>query len=102
MTEPFLGPAALWSDVSQALVWGERNGYTLGYRQGHRDGFVSGQAAAQAQDLEFARMVEQEFHRRELQGESAKDLVRRLIDALRTEENRSKHPHFYPQTRRAA
>lgn len=101
MTEPFLGPAALWSDVSQALVWGERNGYTLGYRQGHRDGFVSGQAAAQAQDAEFAALVEQEFHRRTLQGEREADLVRRLIDALRTEQNRQNHPHFYPHRRAA-
>ncbi|WP_167559740.1 hypothetical protein [Brevibacterium sp. LS14] len=87
-----------WWDVS----FGIRSGYVDGYRDGHRDGHYAGWEAgiraASAQDAEFARMVEQEFHRRELQGEREADLVRRIIDALRTEQNRQ---NFYPRGRAA-
>lgn len=93
---------AQWHDVSFGITSGFLEGYRQGHRDGHYAGWEAGIRSASAQDAQFARIVEQEFHRRELQGESAKDLVRRLIDALRTEENRSKHPHFYPQTRRPA
>lgn len=97
---PFPSTQAEWIDVS----FGVQQGYLAGYRAGHRDGHLAGWEAgirsASAQDTVFAQMVEQEYHRRELQGEREADLVKRLLDALRTEENRAKHPHF--QTRRAA
>lgn len=104
MPKPFDGPDPLWTDVSFGINSGWINGYRLGHKDGHRSGFEQGIQVASARDLEFARMVEQEFHRRELQGERASDLVRRLIDALRTEQNRQNDPNFYPQTqpRRAA
>lgn len=95
---------AEWSDVSFGITSGFIEGYQRGHRDGHRAGFEQGIQVATARDLEFARMVEQEYHRRTLQGEREADLVRRLIDALRTEQNRENHPNFYPQTqpRRAA
>lgn len=94
-----------WADLSFGIRSGRIDGYLAGHRAGHyagwSAGFEAGAAAARAQDQEFARLVVQEFHRRELQGESAKALVRRLLDALRTEENRRHYPeHFQP--RRAA
>lgn len=97
-----------WHDVSSGVHFGYIDGFVAGHAAGHRAGwqagFEAGTESATARDLEFARMVEQEYHRRELQGERASDLVRRLIDALRTEQNRQNHPNFYPQTqpRRAA
>lgn len=93
-----------WADLSFGIHSGRIAGYLEGHRVGHRDGwsagFEAGAATARAQDAEFARMVEQEFHRRELQGQSAKDLVRQLLDALRTEEQRQKYNYSFE--RRAA
>lgn len=81
-------------DVSFGIHSGRIAGYLEGHRVGHRAGwsagFEAGVATARAQDHEFASLVEQEYHRRQLQGESSKDLVRRLLDALRTEENRQR------------
>lgn len=96
----FPSTPAEWIDVSFGIQQGYLDGYRAGHRDGHLAGWEAGIRSATAQDAEFARVVEQEYHRRELQGESARDLVKRLLDALRTEENRAKHPHF--QTRRAA
>ncbi|MGO3680332.1 hypothetical protein [Brevibacterium aurantiacum] len=91
-----------WADLSFGIHSGRIDGYLAGHRVGHRAGwsagFDAGVATARAQDKEFAEMVEQEFHRRELQGESNKTLVRRLLDALRTEENRQR----FDERRRAA
>lgn len=98
----FPEPPADWHDVSFGITSGFLDGYRAGHRDGHLAGWEAGIRSAAAQDLEFARIVEQELHRRELQGESARALVKRLIDALRTEQNRQNHPHFYPQTRSRA
>ena len=99
---------ASWEDVAFAVASARREGYLLGHRDGHRRGWdqsaeahwkagwESGVEYATARDLEFARMVEQEFHRRELQGERTRDLVRRLIEAGRTAENRRKFNQRFP------
>ncbi|HCG56408.1 MULTISPECIES: hypothetical protein [Brevibacterium] len=99
-----------WYDVAFAIQSAAREAYLRGDRSGHErgwkgawnraweTGFESGVQFATAQDAEFAQMVEQEYHRRELQGESSKTLVRRLLDALRTEENRQR----FDERRRAA
>lgn len=91
-----------WNDVALGITAAGQQQYLLGHRDGHRlgwhqsadahwqAGWASGVEYATVGNLEFARMVEQEFHRRELQGERARDLVRRLIDATRTAENRRK------------
>lgn len=90
-----------WHDVSFGISSGYVAGYRAGHRDGHLAGFEQGIQVASARDEAFARMVEQEYHRRELQGESAKDLVRRLLDALRTEQNRQNDPNFHPHRRAA-
>lgn len=90
-----------WEDVSFAIRSGFIDGYRAGHRDGHLAGFEQGTRVASARDEVFAQMVEQEYHRRELQGERASDLVRRLLDALRTGRNRQNDPNFYPHRRAA-
>lgn len=95
------GPPADWQEVSFGIQQGYLSGYLAGHAVGHRDGFEQGIRVASARDETFARMVEQEFHRRTLQGEREADLVRRLLDALRTEQNRQNDPNFYSHRRAA-
>ncbi|MGO2376371.1 hypothetical protein [Brevibacterium aurantiacum] len=104
MPDPFPQAPSDWDDVSFGITSGRVAGYLEGHRAGHyagwSAGFEAGAASARAQDAEFARLVEQEYHRRELQGEIQKALVKRLIESARTEENRQKYP--YPFERRNA
>lgn len=104
MTDHNEDTGSSWFDVSFGIHSGRVAGYLEGHRVGHRDGwsagFEAGAATTRAQDAEFARLVEQEYHRRELQGEIQKALVKRLIESARTEENRQKYP--YPFERRNA
>ncbi|MGO2036486.1 MAG: hypothetical protein ACTH2U_08405 [Brevibacterium sp.] len=88
-----------WWDVSLGITSGYRQGFVDGHASGHRAGFDQGIRIASARDLEFAQIVEQEIRRRELYGEATRDLVRRTLDALRTEQNRQNHPNFYPHRR---
>lgn len=95
MTDQFPSAPADWGDVSFAVQSGYVDGFKRGHREGHRLGFEAGIRAASLRDLEFARLVEEEFHRRSLQGESAKALVSRLLDAARTEEQRQKYNYSF-------
>ncbi|MEW1989187.1 hypothetical protein AB0365_09790 [Brevibacterium casei] len=93
---------ASWEDVAFAVAAARREGYLLGHRHGHKRGwdqgfnlgwnrgFESGVEYATARDLEFAHVVAQEYQTLELQGERGRDLVRRLISAAQTAENRAK------------
>lgn len=93
---------ASWEDVAFAVASARREGYLLGHQDGHRlgwhqsadahwkAGWNSGVEYARARDLEFAHVVAQEYQALELQGERGRDLVRRLIDAAKTAENRRK------------
>lgn len=85
---------------------GDRDGHKRGWYQAAdifwTKGFEAGVESARASDLEFARMVEQEYHRRELQGERTRDLVHQLIESARTAENRRKWAQRFNGRRDAA
>jgi hypothetical protein len=101
-----------WNDVALGITAAGQQQYLLGHRDGHRlgwhqsadahwkAGWASGVEYAAARDLEFAHIVAQEYQLLESQGERGRDLVRRLLDATRTAENRRKHAQRFE--RRAA